>query len=93
LVLKGYDKISFKNLNYGSYFVKNNKKFYLNLNFSKEEFLIEKIEEREIKDLLKNSKIYSLNEIEKFLPVSLKNFFLSLSFLFLLMEIFFIILL
>jgi hypothetical protein len=93
LVLKGYDKISFKNLNYGSYFVKNNKKFYLNLNFSKDEFLIEKIEEREIKDLLKNSKIYSLNEIEKFLPVSLKNFFLSLSFLFLLMEIFFIILL
>jgi len=93
LISKGFDKISFKNLNYGSYFLKNNKKFYLNLNFSKEEFLIEKIEEKEIKDLLKNSKIYSLNEIEKFLPISLRNFFLFLSLLFILMEILFIILL
>jgi len=93
LILKTFDKISFKNLNYGSYFVKNGKKFYLNLNFSKDEFLTEKIEEKEIKDLLKNSKIYSLDEIEKFLPISLNNFFLFLSFLFILMEIFFIILL
>ncbi len=83
-------KMFFDDLNYGTYVIKNGKKIYININFPKEEIGIRKVKEEDIKDLLINSKIYSLKEIENFLPIPLKNISIFLSIFFLLMEIFLI---
>lgn len=80
-------KIFFNDLNYGSYVIQNKRKIYININFPKEEIGIKKVKEEEIKDLLVNSKIYSLEEIDKFLPIPLKNVSISLSIFFLIIEI------
>ncbi len=86
-------RLFLSDLNYGSYVIKNGRKIYVNINFPKEEIGIKKVKEEDIKGLLKNSKIYPLKEIDKFLPIPLKNVSLFLSIFFLLIEIFLITLL
>lgn len=85
--------IDLKDLNYGSYVVKNSRILYIDLNFPKEEIIIKRIDAEQIKNILPNARLYKLKELKNFLPVSLKKPFLFISLLFLLLEIFLIILL